>query len=153
VLSYVRGRNAAKCLPGELKDSFFHRLREIVDEIHDRGIVLCDLRNARNILIDEEGEPVLIDLCTAFGRAGRWNFIGNFIFDVFYQYDLLGIAKLELRLAPHLLAEEEKKKLARGLTFQRQAIWLRNMGRRILKKVGRIGGYNGRNHSGSSFRL
>lgn len=153
VLSFVRGRNAAKCVPGELKDSFFRRLRESVDEIHSRGIVLCDLRNARNIMIDEDENPVLIDLCTAFSRGRRLNFIRNFIFDIFYQDDLLGIAKLKVSLAPHLLTEDERQKLQNGLRFQRQAIWLRNVGRKILKKIGAIGGIHGRNHSGPSFRL
>jgi tRNA A-37 threonylcarbamoyl transferase component Bud32 len=150
VLSYIDGRNTDKCVPGELDDSFFKKLREIVDEIHDRGIVLCDLRNARNIMVGEHGEPYLIDLCTAFCRGGRFNFIRNFAHDIFYQDDLLGIAKLKSNLAPHLLTEEEREKLRRGLTFQRQAIWIRNVGRKVLKKIGRIGGSNGRNRKSSS---
>jgi hypothetical protein len=150
LLSYIPGRNTGECLPGELDPSFFSRLREIVDAIHARGVVLCDLRNTKNIMVGDEGEPYIVDLCTAFRRGGRLSVLRNFLFDIFYQDDLLGIAKLKKNLAPDLLNEEERKKLERGLIFQAQAIRTRNLARRVLKTIGLVGGRHGRDHKGAS---
>lgn len=146
VLAYIPGRNTGIIHRGELDDGFFFRLQKIVDEIHAHGFVLCDLRNGKNIMVGEENEPYVIDLCTAFERGGRFNILRNFLFDVFRQDDLLGITKLKTKLAPHLVGPDEKTKLERGLIFQRQAIWVRNIARRFLKKIGKIGGFSGRNH-------
>ena len=45
---------------------FFDRLRSIVDQIHARGIVVCDLRNRKNVMVTNASDPYVIDFCTAF---------------------------------------------------------------------------------------
>lgn len=134
VLEYIEGRNASKVLPGELPHEFFHRLRRIVDAVHERKIVLCDLRNKKNIMISKNGEPVLIDLCTAFERGRRWNLLQNWLHGIFYQDDLLGLAKLKRHLAPELLTPDEAEKLDRGLFLQNEAVAVRNFCVRWLKQ-------------------
>jgi len=135
VIEYVRGRNASQVKPGELPHEFFHRLKRIVDSVHERQIVLCDLRNKKNVLISETGEPYLIDLCTAFERGGRWNPIRIWIYGIFFQDDEMGLAKLKRRLAPELLAPEEAERLDRGLFMQKEAVAVRNFCVRWLKQL------------------
>ncbi len=127
VFQYIDGKQAREVKPGELSDLFFARLEALVKAVHDRGVVLADLRNLKNIMIGKDGSPYLVDFATAFSRGFKFNPIKAFLYWVFFQDDLLGIAKLKKRLAPHLLAEGESRKLAEGLVFQREAI--------VIKKV------------------
>ena len=135
VIEYIEGRNASKVKPGELPHEFFHRLERIVDAVHERRIVLCDLRNKKNIMVAKNGEPYLIDLCTAFGRGWGWNPIRNWIYGIFYQDDHLGLAKLKRQLAPELLAPGEADRLDRGLFMQKEAMAVRNFCVRWLKQL------------------
>ncbi len=134
-VEYIEGRNASRVKPGELPAEFFQRLRRIVDCVHDRGVVLGDLRNKKNIMISKKGDPFLIDLCTAFERGGRWNPGRIGLHRLFYQDDLLGLAKLKRQLAPELLSSEEAEKLDRGLFMQREAVAIRNFCVRMLKQL------------------
>lgn len=135
IVEYIRGKDASKCNKGELPVSFFLQLREIIDEVHRRNIVLCDMRNNRNILVTEDQRPCLIDFSTAFERGFRVNILRNFLFNTFYQDDLLGIAKLKKQIAPHLMTDDEKKKLEEGLFLQKEAIFIRDHLRRVIRNL------------------
>ncbi len=132
-VAHVPGRNAEEAAPGALPAAFFEKMRGVIDAIHDRGIVLCDLRNIKNVLVAEDGAVYLIDFSTAFCRGGRFNVIKNGLFRIFWQDDLLGIAKLKRQRAPHLLTDGERKALAQGLPFEKQAGWIKKRGRRFLR--------------------
>ena len=134
-VDYIEGRNASAFRPGELPKEFFDRLRSIVDAVHARNVVLCDLRNKKNIMVGTDGRPYLIDLCTAFGRGRFWNPLRTWLFGVFYQDDLLGIAKLKRQLAPDLLTPEEDRKLTEGLFLQKEAMAIRDFFVYWLKKL------------------
>jgi hypothetical protein len=135
VVEYIEGRTASKFKAGEVPVEFFSRLRAIIDEIHSRGVVLCDMRNRRNVLVTASFEPYVIDLVTAFHRGSRFNIIRGFIHRIFYQDDLVGIAKLKSRLQPQLLTPEETRKLREGLFMQREAMAVRDFCVRWLKRL------------------
>lgn len=135
VVEYIPGQAASQVKPGLVGPEFFDRLQSVVDRIHQRGIVLCDLRHTANIIVSDQGEPFLVDFCTAFERGSRWNIFKKWIYDLFHQDDLLGIAKLKKHLAPELLSDEERDKLERGLFLQGPAIRIRNFSRKWLKKL------------------
>ncbi|HUK55493.1 MAG TPA: hypothetical protein VLY20_02410 [Nitrospiria bacterium] len=134
-IEYIEGRNASKFKTGELSHDFFHRLKQIVDSVHERNVVLCDLRNKKNIMISKSGEPYLIDLATAFERGRRWSFFRNGLYGIFYQDDYLGLAKLKRQLAPEILTTEEADRLDRGLFMQNKAVAVRNFCVRWLKRL------------------
>ena len=135
VIEYIPGKNASKYRPGELPSRFFSQLQMILDRIHQRGVVLCDMRNDKNILVSEKFEPYLIDYCAAIEKKNNWNPIRRWLFSTFMQDDLLGLAKLKKNLAPELMSEEERRGLEKGLFLQRQAIAVRNIAKRFLKKL------------------
>lgn len=135
VVEYIPGQAASQVKPGLVGPEFFDRLQSVVDRIHQRGIVLCDLRHTANIIVSDQGEPFLVDFCTAFERGSRWNIFKKWFYDLFHQDDLLGIAKLKKHLAPELLSDEERDKLERGLFLQGPAIRIRNFSRKWLKKL------------------
>lgn len=134
-VGYIPGRNASQIRPGELTPTFFEKLRALIDAVHEKGIVLCDLRNIKNVIIGDDGEPYLIDFATAFRKGARFNFLKNGIFHIFYQDDLLGIAKLKRNCAPNLLTEGEELALEKGVFLQREAIFLKQKGRAFLRKL------------------
>ena len=148
-VAYIPGRNASELNQGELTPLFFKKLKEIIDAIHDRGVVLCDLRNIKNVMVGDDGEPYLIDFSTAFQKGGRFNFLKNGLYRIFLQDDLLGIAKLKKNKATQLLTEEERLALEKGLFLQKEVIYLKLKSRSFLKKLfggGRVNAKNPKSH-------
>lgn len=137
-VEFVAGRNADRFKKGELPPSFFDELRRIIAGVHARGIVLADLRNSKNIMVTEQGRPILIDFSTAFSRGRWWNPLQRWLHRIFEQDDYLAIAKLKRRYAPELMTDEERRGLERGLPLERPAHALRDAFKTGLKWVDRI---------------
>lgn len=135
VVEYIPGKDASKVKPGLVGPDFFDKLEGAVNRIHERGIVLCDLRHVANIIVSDQGDPYLVDFCTAFERGSRWNIFKKWLYHLFHQDDLLGVIKVKKHLAPDLLSDEERTRLDRGVFLQGPAIRLRNFSRKWLKKL------------------
>lgn len=135
VIEFVEGRTAAECNPADLPPDFISRVEGVVHEIHRRNIVVCDLRNKKNVLVSDKGDPYLIDLSTAFERGWRINFFRNAFFRIFYQDDLMGMIKLKRHLAPERVTPEENEKLNRGLFLEKEVVAVRDFFVRWLKKI------------------
>ncbi|MDJ0869964.1 MAG: hypothetical protein QNK03_27980 [Myxococcota bacterium] len=59
------GRRMSRRLRGQVPGGFVGLLEQAVQAMHARGVAHLDLRHRSNVLIDEAGQPVLID----FGSA------------------------------------------------------------------------------------
>ncbi len=59
------GRPLSRSLARELAPDFFARFAAAIDEMHARGVIHLDLRHQGNVLLGDDGDPVLID----FGSA------------------------------------------------------------------------------------
>ena len=64
-VEYRPGRRMSRKLAGELPVDFCDRLEEAVAEMHRRGVLHLDLRHRSNVMVGDDGAPVLID----FGSA------------------------------------------------------------------------------------
>jgi hypothetical protein len=64
-VEYRPGRRMSRRLAGVLPAGFVDRLADAVREMHARGVVHLDLRHRSNVLVDAQGEPVLIDFASA----------------------------------------------------------------------------------------
>lgn len=135
VVEYIPGRSASQVPPGVVGPEFFEKLEQVVHRIHQKGIVLCDLRHISNTVVSEKGDPYLVDFCTAFERGSRWNFIRGWVYSLFYQDDLLGILKLKKHLAPHLFTREEAERLEKGVFLQGPSTRIRDFCTKWLKKL------------------
>ena len=72
-LEYRPGRRMSRRLAGTIRPGFVDRLAAAVDAMHRLGVVHLDLRHRSNVLVDERGEPVLIDFASAVVLApGSW---------------------------------------------------------------------------------
>jgi hypothetical protein len=65
-IEYRPGRRMSRRLAGALPEGFIARLSDAVRAMHARGVVHLDLRHRSNVLVDERGDPVLIDFASAF---------------------------------------------------------------------------------------
>ena len=59
------GRPLSRSVARETPSAFFAQLAAAIDEMHARGVVHLDLRHQGNVLVGDDGAPVLID----FGSA------------------------------------------------------------------------------------
>ena len=57
---FVAGRSLLG-IESSVDERFFFRLEQLLDELHQRNVAYVDLHKRDNILVDEQGEPHLID--------------------------------------------------------------------------------------------
>ena len=71
-MEYRPGRLLSRALRPELPGDFLTDLERGVEEMHKRGVVHLDLSHRSNILLGEDGRPVLLDFASAirFGSGG-----------------------------------------------------------------------------------
>ena len=120
-MEFVQGRPIQR---GEtLSVSFFRDLRQILSEIHSRGVVHMDLRHKGNILVSEKGEPFLIDFNSSlyFKENGL---LRRFLFPLLKWVDYGGLLKLKQRVSPDQMTAEELFFLKRLNLLRR--LWIFN---------------------------
>jgi predicted Ser/Thr protein kinase len=119
----------AERLPSEkveaLTPLFFERLERLVAAMHERGVTHGDLRR-KNILVDRDQTPYLIDFATAYcvrptRRSRRW-------FERLCEVDRLTVLKLKGYYCPDAMTDEEREHLA-------HQPWGLRAGRFVRKKV------------------
>lgn len=103
-----------ECLPGtpwpraRPGDASYARLAELVAGMHARGVAHCDLRAPSNILVDDAGQPYVVDFVARVHRGRIWNLPWNWLFTQFCGADDGALLKLKMRFARHLLGEAER---------------------------------------------
>jgi len=114
--------------------SFFEELESLVLEMHSCNIVHLDMRNARNVLVTDEGRPAVID----FQSAISTNLMPGFMKRLLFSIDLAAVYKHWHKFCPESLTRERKE------TFNKMAsmrgLWvikgypLREFRRRLREK-------------------
>ena len=102
LLEFIDGDTIGKFKPGELPDSTFDLLRDTVRAMHERGVVHLDLRQKKNILIDAEKRPWLID----FGAAMKGRLAAKA-----RGVDESALLKFKTRNWPHLVTDADREAL------------------------------------------
>lgn len=113
-LEWVPGRDLGKCPKGSLRAETFDRLAATVEEMHRRGVVHLDLRQRRNVLVDEAGVPRVIDFSSAMALSpggGRLRRLA--------AVDHSGVLKYKRRFLPDSLTDEERARLRRVERWRR----------------------------------
>jgi hypothetical protein len=98
-VEYRPGRRMSRRLATSLPAEFLPRLEVALREMHARGVAHLDLRHRSNLLLAEDGSPVLIDFGSAVcfrpgGLAAR------LLLPLFARLDLGALAKWRRKLAP-----------------------------------------------------
>lgn len=107
VLEYVSGSPIANMEPGTLTAEFFARLLELVHRIHSCGVAHGDLKRLENIILSDDGTPVVLDFSAAFTDGS--SVLSAIVMPYLMDDDVRAVYKAKRRLAPDLLTEEEER--------------------------------------------
>jgi len=98
-VEYRPGRRMSRKLAGRIPPEFLGRLEAALRDMHRRGVAHLDLRHRSNVLVGEDGGPILIDFGSALtfrpgGLLARW------LLPLFGRFDLAAVEKWRSRLTP-----------------------------------------------------
>lgn len=112
---YVHGASIWRPGAEKLPTEYYSELERLLKQVHSRGIVHLDVRNARNILVDEEGRPLLLDFQSHLGT--RW--LPRRLRALLEQFDLSGVYKHWAGSHPDTLGEARTEVLNRMNRWRR----------------------------------
>ncbi|MDY6839138.1 MAG: hypothetical protein SWH78_14330 [Thermodesulfobacteriota bacterium] len=118
-----------------LSKAFFDALEETIEDFHRRGVAHCDLKNASNILVGNDGMPYIVDWAASISERELRFFPLNLIYRRFVSDDRAAITKLELQYRPDLLSPEEKRCYQDRSLVERAVRGVRNALRRALQRI------------------
>ncbi|RJQ76878.1 MAG: hypothetical protein C4519_14285 [Desulfobacteraceae bacterium] len=105
-------------LPAErFRDDFFLGLERLVAAIHGRNLVHLDLRNQRNILMGDDGNPALID----FQSSIHLERVPGFLRKLLKNIDISGVYKIWSKKSPETL-DSTRKSLLEAVNRKR-SLW------------------------------
>jgi len=140
VVEYAEGRSCRELKRGELSEKFHWELRQIVEQMHRRGVAHCDLRSRRNILVIAEGRPWVVDLVSAYCREGRGlRGLREWLFRQFRREDLAALVRLKRQTSPHLVTEEEAGLLSHPGWKEQLARVIGQRIRKLMRALARYG--------------
>lgn len=132
-MEYIPGRSLDRVAPGTLEPAFYVRLREIVDQMHARGIAHCDLRSRGNVVLGDDGQPYIVDFAACVFRGRGLNPFMRWVFDQFVLADQNAILLIKKRLSPELLTDEEHHALAQELPYEKPAKFIGESVRKLTR--------------------
>jgi len=100
--------------PGRhLRDDFFPKLQETLTEVHRREVGYADLSKAENVIVDEKGDPWLIDFQISWPvpPSGLLRPISLAIFRAIAREDLYHLLKFKARYRPDQLTPAERARV------------------------------------------
>jgi len=118
-----------------LSKDFFWELQGLVDSIHKRGLVHCDLKRAPNILLGHDGRPYIVDWSAAILKQECKFFPLNLIYERFVQDDLNAVTKIKLKHCPESVGHEEKMRYSYRSRPERVIRAIRDRARAILQRI------------------
>ena len=98
-VEFRAGRRMSRSLAGTIPAEFFADLVGAVDELHARGVTHLDLRHRSNLMVDEQGKPVLIDFASAVWMPPeRW--WSKMLMPILTWIDRRALEKWRVRILP-----------------------------------------------------
>lgn len=136
LVEHIAGRSCADYGDGELPAEFFERLLGVVQGIHTRGVVHCDIKNRSNIVVAEEVQPYIVDFASAFTREEWFLPFRGLLFERFRVDDLRAVAKAKILVA-RVGTEEEARFAFHRSPGERVVRALRDAARWVFKWLAR----------------
>ena len=109
VTQFVDGQHPGRI--EKLPDDAFRRLAATVRAMHDRGVVHLDLRQKKNILVDREMRPWLVDFANAMIVGPRSPL--RPLFEKLRAIDDGALVKFKARYWPRLLTDADRGAMKR----------------------------------------
>jgi predicted Ser/Thr protein kinase len=98
-VEYRPGRRMSRKLAGRVPPEFLGRLETALREMHGRGVAHLDLRHRSNVMVGEDGGPILIDFGSALTfRPG--SLLARWLLPLLARIDFAAVEKWRARLSP-----------------------------------------------------
>ncbi|RJP85921.1 MAG: hypothetical protein C4518_15255 [Desulfobacteraceae bacterium] len=104
---FIAGKTLKDTPPEAVGPEFFLKLEALVIRMHARNLVHLDIRNRRNILVTDAGEPALLDFQTSLHLEHMPKSLRNLLMDI----DFSGVYKCWNNIQPETLDPERKARL------------------------------------------
>lgn len=115
---FIAGTTIREVEQSKLNGEYFLKLEELVQRMHEHGIIHLDIRYRRNILITEEDEPYLLDFQTSLILSKFPRFMHQWLKNI----DLSGVYKQWHKRDPESIDAERLKLL--NHSNRRRKLWL-----------------------------
>ena len=138
---YAPGRPLATIDGPDQPPEIFMALEATLREVHARGIVHLDIRNCRNVIVNERNEPVLIDFEAHLDTGGWLRGVREWL----ERFDLAGVYKHWKRASPETLGPERTAVLEQMNRWRKawvfRGLWYypRGLGKLLRRIAGRTG--------------
>jgi len=110
-IAYVPGSNLEEIEKnGGPPRGFFPSLENLIEEIHGKGLVHCDIKKAANVMADKEGRPWLIDWAASLSKSECRIFPLNHLYRRLLVDDKKALIKFMLRSVPEAVSSGEMEK-------------------------------------------
>jgi len=86
---FIPGTTLKETPSEKIGDDFFFQFEDIVRMMHQRNMVHLDIRNRRNILVTDEGQPALLDFQSSLNLENT----PRFLHKIMKSIDISGIYK------------------------------------------------------------
>jgi len=106
---FVPGNEIGQADPGLQTPGFFESLESLVDRMHGRGIAHLDIRTGGNVLVTDQGKPLILD----FQSHVRLSGLPGFLRRILVAVDRAGVYKHWSLRAPGSMGEEREAHLRR----------------------------------------
>jgi len=136
VLSQIEGKNLEHLSAGEKPDvRFFERLSGLIHEFHSRGVAHCDLKRSANVMIDDQGNPHIVDWAAGITAKEFCIYPFTLIYERFIRDDFDAVTKLKMRYYPECISEQEKRDYMHRGKGERVVRAVRDFARKWLQKI------------------
>ncbi|MBW1800220.1 MAG: hypothetical protein JRJ85_05760 [Deltaproteobacteria bacterium] len=136
ILEEIEGRNVELLeRKTRLPVHFFEALRHLVEQVHSRGLVHCDLKRAPNIMIDRNGDPCIVDWSAAISKSEMRVFPLDRLYRRFIKDDFNAVIKLQLRHRPEALDDKTLKQYYYRSRAERLIRKIRDRARDLLQRI------------------
>jgi len=100
-----------------ISDKYFDKLLQIAVNLHSRGVLHLDLGHKSNIMVDQNGNPAIIDFnCSLYLSP---NSFFRPLIRLLALVDRYSILRLKVKFRPQEASPDEKKRVARFLRLRK----------------------------------
>ncbi len=136
VISKVPGKDLEHLSEKEKPDlEFFQKLTSLIQGCHRHGTVHCDLKRSFNIMIDEFGDPYIVDWAAAITSEEFSIYPLEKIYKKFIEDDFKAVIKLKMRYCPEGITDEEKENYGHRSIAEPATIAIRDVARRCVQRI------------------
>ncbi|MFC1840256.1 hypothetical protein ACFL1N_11790, partial [Thermodesulfobacteriota bacterium] len=136
IVEEIEGTDIEKMeVVSSLGDNFYRELKNLIKEIHKRGLAHCDLKRAPNIMLGNDGKPYIVDWASAISEREFRFFPMNVIYKRFIKDDLNAITKIRLKYQPDKVSQEDKDFYTKRSRMERLVRAIKDWFKDSLKKI------------------